>query len=677
MSLINWLDRSLLARLRGTPRTRRAKSIACPRPYRPRLEALEGRLAPAVNISVIATGVGNLDHFLSPTQGTITTALDPGDTKATLSEAALQSVGAEVPISIAATNSITFMNLNLGLLNLQTDSGLDATFATNTGPIGFANLSNTVSTSGGSLHFNAGAGLTVGNLNTNGGDVSLTAGLAGAGNVVFTNIRTGGSGNLSFQATNAAGGTITQVFASSAASGLAISATATGNINVRALRGTAVDLTSNNGSVNSAGPQTVQASAQLSVSAATGITMNVLAATLSASNSISGNINIAQAASPRQTLAIAGSGGGVVNGAAGGQIRLTNFGSGITVENGVGVQTNNGTITLVAADFNLAGPVNSGSAATFLANSTAGRQIDIGTHVPGKLGLTQAELNNVTAGALRIGSTNSGTINVSSAITAAGTWNVLALISGGGITEAAAGSLTVPDLRVKSAGPVSLFSANNVGALAASSASSFSFSNGPNPLLVGIVDGQVGIATNQNNVHLIADDMDIAQRITTSSSSAGVVNLEPFSFTQNIHLGDNGLSRPLALAGSLVLNTTELNEITAGVLRLGSTSFTAFINVTSAINPLHIGALSLETTSTGSISQGAGDTITVASGSGALAIRSQTTTALNEQNDVATLAAAIGGSNKNFSFTNIKKLAMGTVDGVSGVTASGTVTIND
>jgi hypothetical protein len=632
-----------------------------------------------VNINIIATGVGNLDHFLSATQGTITTAMDPGDTKATLSEAALQSVGAEVPISIAATNSITFTNLNLGLLQLQTDSGVDATFATNTGPIGFANLANTISTSGGSLHFNAGAGLTVGNLNTNGGDVSLAAGLAGAGNMVFTNIRTGGSGNLSFQATNAAGGAITQIGTSSVASGLAISATATDSINIRALRGTAVDLTSNNGSVNSAGPQTVQASTQLSVSAATGITMNVLASALSASNGTSGNINIAQAASPRQTLDIPASGGGVVNAAFGGQIRLTNFGSGITVEDGVGVQSNFGVITLAAADFNLAGPVNSGLAATFLANSTAGRPIDIGTNSPGKLGLTQAELNHVTAGALRIGSTSSGTINVSAPITAVATWNVLTLISGGGITEAAAGSLTVPNLRIKSAGPVSLLSANDVGALAASSASAFSFSNGDNNLLVGIVDGQIGIATNQQDVHLIADDMDIAQPITTGSTSAGVVNLEPLLFTQNIHLGDNGLnlSVPLAIAGSLVLDTGELNEITAGVLRLGSSSFTAFIAVTSAINPLHIGALSLETTSTGSIAQGTGDTITVASGSGALAIQSQTATALNEQNDVATLAAAIGGSNQNFSFTNIKKLVLGTVDGVTGVTASGTVTIND
>ena len=99
---------------------------------------------------------------------------------------------------------------------------------------------NTVTTSGGSLTFSAGTGLTVANLNTNGGDVSLTAGTAGAGNLTFENILTNGSGNLTFQATNTAGGTITQAGSASAASGQAINATAQGSVSVNSLRGTTV-----------------------------------------------------------------------------------------------------------------------------------------------------------------------------------------------------------------------------------------------------------------------------------------------------------------------------------------------------------------------------------------------------------------------------------------------------
>ena len=513
MSLMNWLYRSVPS-LQKPLRQGRPLSFRC----RPRLETLEDRLAPAAHISIIATGVGNLDHFLTATQGTITTADDPGDLKATLSEAALQSVGAEVPINIAATSSIAFTGLSLGMLKLQTDIGLDATFTTNTGPIIFSVLTNTVSTSGGSLHFNAGTGLTVGNLNTNGGDVSLTAGLGGAGNLTFTNIRTGGSGNLSFQATNAAGGSITQV-GSATASGLAISAAATGNIVVNALRGTTVDLISNKGSISSAGAAAVQATRQLSLSAATGITVNTLAATLSASNSASGNISITQAASPRQALVIAGSGGGIVNSASGGQIQLTNLGSGIAVENGVGVQTNNGSLILAAADFSLSGPVDSRSASTTLANSVFGRQISLGTKVAGEIGLTQAALNNVTAGVLRIGTNTSGTINISGPIKNPATWNTLALISGNGITESPAGSLTLPNLRVSSGGSVTLTSANNVAVLAAATANAFTFNNGTHLLTVGIVDGNVGITNNQSRVVLIADNLNITQPISTGSST--------------------------------------------------------------------------------------------------------------------------------------------------------------
>ena len=130
------------------------------------LERLEDRLAPATNISIItgAAGAGTLDHFLSATQGTITTADDPGDTAATLSVGALQGVGPGVNVSIAADATIHFNDL--GALNLQTGTGLNAAFTTNTGAIDFANVANTVTTGGGSLTFSAGTDLTVANLNT-------------------------------------------------------------------------------------------------------------------------------------------------------------------------------------------------------------------------------------------------------------------------------------------------------------------------------------------------------------------------------------------------------------------------------------------------------------------------------------------------------------------------------
>jgi hypothetical protein len=663
---MSFTKRLIIGDLQELPR--RSKSVPGRSSYRPRLEALEDRLAPATNITVIPTGIGNLDHFLSASAGTITAADDPGDTAATLSATALHGVGPEVPISITAAKSIVFRDL--GTLNLETDIGLAASFVASTGAILFNNVANTVATSGGSLTFNAGTSLTVCNLNTNGGDVSLAAGLSGAGNIMFPSIRTGGSGNLSFQATNAAGGSITQTGGTSVASGLAIGATATGNILVGSLRGTTVDLSSNGGAVGSEFLRFVQASAQLSVSAAKGIVLNALATSLSASNSTSGNITIVQAALQRQALNVASSAGGVVNSAPGGQIRLTNFGSGITVEDGASVQSRNGPITLSALDFSLAGVVNSGSAATTLANSTAGRQIDLGTNTPGKIGLTRAELDNITAAVLRIGTSSAGDITISAPITSPFTWNVLSLFTGSFITEVAPfGSLTVPNLRVSSAGLALLGGANDITVLAANTpASGISFDNGTHFLTVGVVDGQTGLTASFAS--LTADDLNIAQNITTGSNTSGTVELEPFTSGRSIDLGTNSF-------GNLGLDNTELNRITAGVLRIGSSFFKGNIIVTAAINPLSIGALSLQTTFSGTISQGSGDTITVASGNGGLAIRSQTAVALTEQNDVAILAAAIGGTNQNFTFTNIKKLLSGTIDGLTGVTASGMVTIND
>jgi uncharacterized repeat protein (TIGR01451 family) len=136
--------------------------------HHPLLEHLEDRLAPAANITIVpgAAGTGSLDHFLSAANGTITTAGDPG---ATLSTGALAGVGPGVPISIAADHAIVLNDF--GSVTLETASGVGAAFSTNTGPITFANLSDTLITSGGALAFSAGTDLAVANLNTQGGDL--------------------------------------------------------------------------------------------------------------------------------------------------------------------------------------------------------------------------------------------------------------------------------------------------------------------------------------------------------------------------------------------------------------------------------------------------------------------------------------------------------------------------
>src|SRR5206468_3205714 len=105
------------------------------------------------------------------------------------------------------------------------------------------------------------------------------------------------------------------------------------------LRGTSVSITSNAGSINSFAANPVQAAAQLSLDAWTGINLNTLAANLQAVNHFSGDISINQAAAPAQPLNVNAS--GVVNQVSGGTVTIRNLGSGITVAGGSAVNSNN------------------------------------------------------------------------------------------------------------------------------------------------------------------------------------------------------------------------------------------------------------------------------------------------------------------------------------------------
>src|SRR5262245_22057059 len=93
-----------------------------------------------------------------------------------------------------------------------------------------------------------------------------------------------------------------------------------------------------------------------------------------------------------------------------------------------GLNSGGGLIDITADDLDIQQAINAGTGVTTIRNSANGRAIDVGTNTVGKLGLTSAEINNITAAVLRIGSATAGAINVSAAINPIGT-NVLALIS--------------------------------------------------------------------------------------------------------------------------------------------------------------------------------------------------------------------------------------------------------
>jgi len=156
-----------------------------------------------------------------------------------------------------------------------------------------------------------------------------------------------------------------------------------------------------------------------------------------------------------------------------------------------------GQIALIGDAMSLAGPVSSGSVS--LRGKTFSQNIDLGgVDTAGTLGLTDAELDQITANILRIGYfLGSGNINVSAAISPANA-TTISLESGGGITQGAPGVISATNLAIKAGGHVVLDTAPNVvtnlAAQVSGSASNFSFQNAGALNIATGIDGLSGIS---------------------------------------------------------------------------------------------------------------------------------------------------------------------------------------
>jgi hypothetical protein len=607
-----------------------------------KVESLEDRTVPASTITIIDSGIGSLDGFLSATDGTITTA-DGGTDPGTLSRAALANVGPSINISIAALDGIAFNDLS-SILIVQSMAGQSVNFSAGTGSITFADANDSFATSNAGLTFTAGNGLALSNLNAGSGGVTLSA----------------GTGALQVSSANGSG----------------VSATADDVITVGTITSSgAVSLSSNKGGIVSNG--TIQAAGQLTLSADTGISVTTQAETLQALNKSSGDIDVTQVAAPSQLLTITNTAGGIINQAAGGDINITSLGSGIQLDPTAIVQTTDGNITLAARDFVIdpTATINAGSKITTLANSNAADKIDLGTNTIGFLSITQAELNRVLGtGGIRIGSLNTlaSEFRVTAPITVpTGTPGTrpLTFASGGPMTDEGTGRVTATNLRLTGTGAITFDNnQNNVDNLVAdlTGAGSLSFNNGSNGPLLGLtvganIDDVTGITTDGGDVTLIADNIEVANAINAGGIAGGIVTLRPDS-TDNINLG-----APIGL-GELNLTNTELNQITAKVLRLGGGN-TQSIVVTQAItlDPTKVPTLSLIA--------GSNDNITD-TGAGSLSVDALRASAggdiflNNASNNVNYLAgnAASGAANEDFYFVDSSGYQITTVDGVTGIT---------
>ncbi len=592
-----------------------------------------GDLSASISIDNSGAGAGTNDVTFS--LGTITsgslsvdTTMAAGATGDIVNSAALQATGGGT-ISLTSSGAIS----ETGGGTLSTAGILSTSSATGTSLTGANTVGTFIAT------------------NTTSGDVDLTN---TATTLTITGIsETGGNINVTNTGTVDAVGTITDTAGT-------VNLTASSTLSVNALSGTTVNLTSNTDAVDSTGSMAVAASGTLTVDAATGITLNTDAVDLVATNSTSGDISITQLATPVQTVTITGS--GVVNDAATGTIKVTNLGASIDIGTGVNVDTTgNGDIDLAALDFQISGDIHSGTGRTILESSVAGSSIDLGNNTSGTVGLTNAELQNITAGVLQIGNATAGTINVSAAITAPAGWDTLTLINNGTITEAAGGSLTVSNLSVSSTGPVTLTSANDVGSLAASTTNAFSFSDGSHLLTVDTVDADTGIVSTNSNITLIADSMSIEQAVNAGTA---IVTLEPSTSGLAINLGTN------PSAGKLGLAQGDLDNVTASVLRIGSVSAGDITN-SAAITDVGTGWTTLSLITGGAIIEGALGSLTTTD----LALRAgngigSTATPLSVETTTLAAANTVAGSIDVSESTGA--LTIGTVDGIIGVSNTAT-----
>ncbi|QDT63214.1 hypothetical protein [Calycomorphotria hydatis] len=131
------------------------------------------------------------------------------------------------------------------------------------------------------------------------------------------------------------------------------------------------------------------------------------------------------------------------------------------------------------------------------------------------LGLTDAELDQITADILQIGNKDGsnnrlpGSISITEDITF--TVDTVHLITGGGITDEAGDTLTATNLAFEADETVTLDSAHSFGTVAATvfdSAEGFTLTEADG-FTVGEVDGVIGITTNNGPISLTANDNDI------------------------------------------------------------------------------------------------------------------------------------------------------------------------
>ena len=331
--------------------------------------------------------------------------------------------------------------------------------------------------------------------------------------------------------------------------------------------------------------------------------------------------------------------------AADGAIQITGIGGfgtgsyGLSLATGTIQSTGMANVSLITDTIDIntsSASINAGSNIVTLKPNTASTPINLGgADVIGAsptLGLTDAELDRITAGTLRVGDASSGAITISADISPASV-TTLHLTSGSTVTGTA-GGVVVNSLAITAAGAASVTDATTDVTNVAISSPGFSVDfNDANGLTVTSVDGVDGISANDLDVNvsgnltiantsatnditttqslnlnvtandavlttaagahlqatggstikLVADEMDLA-----ATMSATQVRLENFNVGELIILGTNP-----SQAGTLELSDAEL-DLVSGIVRVGRDDASASGNITVTA-PISLGTLIVRT----------------------------------------------------------------------------------
>jgi len=231
----------------------------------------------------------------------------------------------------------------------------------------------------------------------------------------------------------------------------------------------------------------------------------------------------------------------------------------VSTQAGTSISSGSGTTTINSDNMSLAGTINSSNSVT-LAPHTAGTLIKVGALAAdssGVLRLTSAELNNVHASVLHIGSATSGALTIESALgngSGGAFQNIgssLNLVSGSAITQDAGATINGISKVAFTGTSVLLDQANGTGSIAGNTSGSFTYRSA-NQISVEAIDGIGGITAGAG------------ETIKLKSDGAGI------SQTAGAPLTATGGTLVVEAAGSAQLNLTSNNFNTlGGVLNQG------------------------------------------------------------------------------------------------------------